>query len=116
MGQVVIPRCLLAEANKDPGTVGRVHTGDCRVPIMWDGEVVGFYTPHVAAGGDKRIGPVYVRPEWRGRGLVSMVYESIEGPMLACVQGINAESIRLHERCGFVRLRRYSHGWYWRRS
>jgi L-amino acid N-acyltransferase YncA len=35
--------------------------------------------------------------------------------MLACIEDANAESIALHERAGFVRVRRYSHGWYWRR-
>jgi L-amino acid N-acyltransferase YncA len=106
---------MLREANRDFGTRGRVKRDAERVAIVCDGEVVGFYTPHRAASGEQRIGPVYVRPAWRGRGLVQAVYRSISGPMLACIEDANAESIALHERAGFVRVRRYSHGWYWRR-
>ena len=117
MGQTVnaIPDSLLREANSDHGTRGRVRRGAHRVPILCDGEVVGFYTPHTAASGERRIGPIYVRPAWRGRGLVTGIYASIPGPMLACIEEDNAASVRLHERAGFCRWRRYAHGWYWRR-
>jgi len=106
---------MLREANRDYGTRGRVRRDAERVAIVCDDEVVGFYSPHRAASGHQRIGPVYVRPAWRRRGLVMAVYLSIKGPMMACLEDTNAESITLHERAGFVRLRRYSHGWYWHR-
>ena len=111
-----IPREMLREANRDHGTRGRVRLSAVRVPVVCDGRVTGFYTPHTAACGSKRIGPVYIRPEYRGRGLALAVYASISGPMLACIEDSNEASIRLHERAGFVRWKRYSHGWYWRRS
>lgn len=114
----MIPDELLRAANKDRGTRGRVRRADAerRVPIYCDGRIVGFYTPHVAANGYKRIGPVYVMPEFRGRGLVTAIYRSISGPMMACIESWNVESERLHERAGFRRWRRYSHGWYWVRE
>ena len=118
-----IPLDLLLEADRDPGLRGRVHPrreGIRRVPIERGGVVVGFYTPHVAADGSRRLGPIYVRPEHRGLGLVSAVYRSIEGPMLAAVLDVHAESMRLHERVGFVRWRRFGRpgrqGWMLRRA
>lgn len=116
--RTVIPEALLRAANKDRGTRGRVRRADAerRVPILCDGLVVGFYTPHESASGYKRIGPVYVLPEYRGRGLVTAIYRSIDGPMLACIEAWNIDSERLHERAGFLPSRRYSHGWYWVRE
>ena len=111
-----IPAALLRAANRDHGTRGRVRRGALRVAILCDGVAVGFYTPHRTADGRRgRIGPVYVLPQYRGRGLVIAVYASIPGPMLACIEDGNTASERLHERAGFVRARRYSHGWYWTR-
>lgn len=111
-----IPAEILAAANRDRGTRGRVKRDAERVAIWCDGRIVDFYTPHTAATGERRIGPVYVLPEFRGRGLVAEVYRNTRGPMLACVEDGNIQSERLHERAGFRRLRRYSHGWYWRRD
>lgn len=110
---------ILRAANRDHWCRGRVKVSDptvVRVPIVCEGLVVGFYTPHVARTGERRIGPVYVDPSFRGRGLVTAVYASIAGPMLACIEDGNTASERLHLRAGFVRLKRYSHGWYWRRA
>lgn len=116
--RAVIPEALLRAANKDRGTRGRVRAVDAgrRVAIVCDGRVVGFYTPHEAANGDKRIGPVYVLPEYRGRGLVSAIYRSISGSMMACIEAWNVDSERLHERAGFRPWKRYAHGQYWRRA
>jgi hypothetical protein len=113
-----IPTAILLAANRDHGTRGRVRISDTkkRVAILCDEEVVGFYTPHMAACGRMRIGPVFVLPEFRRRGLVRAVYDSITGPMMACVEDGNEASRILHEASGFVRWRRYSHGWYYRRA
>lgn len=119
MATPLIPLDLLLEANRDHGTRGRVRPKDptiVRVPIICDDVVVGFYTPHKAADGRGRIGPVYVRPEYRGRGLVTDVYREIVGPMMACIEDGNTSSERLHTAAGFTRWRRYAHGWYWRRG
>ena len=112
----MIPEALLREAGKDPGLRGRVKRCVRREPIVCDGKVVGFYTPHLAACGRKRIGPIYVLPEYRGRGLVTSVYRSIEGPMMACILTIHEDSQRMHERAGFVKWKRFARGWYWRRD
>jgi hypothetical protein len=115
----MIPVELLLEANRDHGTRGRVRPRDSsihRMPIECDGEIVGFWTPHTSACGRQRIGPVYVRPSHRQRGLVLAVYRSITGPMLACIEDGNVASERLHESAGFTRWRRYHAGWYWRRG
>jgi len=115
----VIPRALLLEANRDPGLRGRVHPNDEsieRVGIVADGKVVGFYRPHRAANGRLRLGPIYVTPEYRGRGLVSAVYRSISEPMMASIVDIHESSRVLHERVGFRRVRRFARGWYYYRD
>lgn len=116
VGQVVIPVEMLREAGRDPGLVGRIKKDAHRVPILCDGKVVGFYCPHVAKNGRKRIGPIWVSPEYRGRGLVTAIYRSIEGPMMAVVLDIHTESMRMHERAGFERWHRFARGWFLRRG
>lgn len=87
-----------------------------RVPISCDGQVVGFYTPHFAANGRMRLGPIYVTHSHRGRGLVSAVYRSIDVPMMATILDIHEASRRLHERVGFSQWRRFARGWYYHRG
>ena len=114
-----IPRVLLLEANREHWTRGMVRPNDqgiARAPIVCDREVVSFYTPRIAATGEMRIGPVYVRPPWRRRGLVLAVYAAIQGPMLACIEAGNTASQCLHEKAGLHRSRRYANGWWWRRD
>lgn len=116
--QGLVPQELLLEANRDHGTRGRVRPRDASIarrPIVCDGQVVGFYTPHRAATGELRIGPCYITPAYRRRGLMLAVYAGLQGPLLACVEESNVAAVRLHERAGLVRLRRYQNGWYWRR-
>jgi len=83
-------------------------------PIRWRGKVVGFFRPHDCVHGC-RIGPIFVAREFRGRGLAARVYAGIAGPLVACVRDDNPASVRLHEKAGFVRWRRYAAGWWWRR-
>lgn len=87
-----------------------------REPILCDGEVVGFTTPHLSACGRGRLGPMYVRPEYRGRGLMAEVYRQKSGPMMAVIEDGNIASERLHRAAGFTRWRRYHSGWYWKRD
>lgn len=112
-----IPRQLLVQANKEYWTRGVVHPNKSkpRIAITCEGAVVGFYTPHRAATGEMRIGPVWVMPEYRRRGLVSAVYASIEGPALAWVENGNEACERMLMSCGFARHRKYNAGWIWRR-
>jgi hypothetical protein len=87
-----------------------------RVPLLCADETVGFYTPHFAANGRMRLGPIYVTPAFRGRGLVSTVYRSITVPMMATILDSHEDSRRLHERVGFERWRRFARGWYYLRG
>lgn len=115
----MIPRKMLSDANKEPSIAGRVRPRDpavLRVPIMHGGAVVGFYCPHAAACGRTRIGPIYIAPEFRGRGLATAAYRAIEGPMMAAVLDGDEASERMHARAGFVRWRRFARGWHWRRG
>lgn len=84
-----------------------VLTGVRRLtPIRYRGRVVGFYSPRRCAFG-RRIGPLFVMPAFRRRGLALKAYASVRGPLVA--------SIALHERAGFRRWSRYAAGWWWRR-
>ena len=115
---IAIPMELLVEANREYWIRGRVRPRDLsikRIPLLHGGTVVGFYTPHRSASGYGRLGPFYVRPDWRRHGLVISVYASMVGPMMACIERGNEPSARLHARAGFVPWRPYGHGEYWRR-
>lgn len=118
MGQALIPTEMLRAANREPSIRGRVflRAEVERVPITCDGAVVGFYCPHLAANGRRRIGPIYVSPDYRGRGLVRAIYRAMDGPMMAAILDTDVDSARLHERAGFVKWKRFARGWYWRRG
>jgi L-amino acid N-acyltransferase YncA len=113
---LVIPPEMVAAANREHGLKGRVKRGATREPIIQDGQVVGFYTPHFAANGRMRVGPIYVAPEFRGRGAATSVYTEIQGPMMAAIRDDMPDSIRMHERAGFQKWRRFQWGWYWKRD
>ena len=64
-----------------------------------------------------RVGPIYVLPEFRGRGLARQAYNWADGvPLVAYVHDGNLASARLHVRCGFVTWYRRPGGTYWRRD
>lgn len=113
---VEVPQELVREARGCHWLRTRVRYSDPRrEPIICDGQVVGFYTPH-HMGGVLRLGPMYITPAFRGRGLMATVYASITETVVALVEDGNAESERLHLRCGFVRWRRRRTGWWYRRE
>jgi hypothetical protein len=115
----VIPTNILVAANQEPSIRGRVHPRNdriVRVPISFEGVVVGFYCPHRAACGLLRLGPIYVLPEFRGRGLVTAIYRTIKEPMMAAILDSDVASMRAHERVGFVRWKRFAAGWHMRRG
>jgi hypothetical protein len=80
-------------------------------PIYYSGKIVGVYHPHSCKYG-RRIGPIFVLPEYRGRGIALGIYNSISGELVACVRDDNIAGIRLHEAAGFIRFRRYQYGWW----
>lgn len=85
------------------------------VPIVHNGETVGFYCPHPAGGGRTRVGPIWVTPVARGRGLALQAYQA-PCYFVAYVHNGNVASERLHEKAGFYRWRRTKFGMYWRRG
>jgi RimJ/RimL family protein N-acetyltransferase len=88
-----------------------------RCPIWADGELVGFFCPHPAGRGRKRVGPIYVLPQYRGRGLAQQAYAWADGvPLVAYVHSNNVASERFHERAGFRRWYQTNGGWYWKRG
>lgn len=116
----MIPLDMLKEANREHGTRGRVRPADPsvhRVAIWCDGQVAGFYCPHFAKNGRLRLGPLYIAPAYRRRGLALWVYDGYAGtPMLAAVEDGNLASMRLHNRARFTKSHRYSAGWYYVRD
>ena len=111
-----VPHSIVCEARKEHFLRGMIRTRDIRVALVCDGKAVGFYTPRVAKDGLFRVGPVYIIPEFRKRGLLRSLYESMPIALKACIEHGNVASEAAHERCGFVRWRRYSNGWWWYRD
>lgn len=89
-----------------------------RRPIEHEGQLVGFYCPHPAGRGRWRVGPIYVHPDYRGRGLGLRAYAWAEGvDLVAYTHASNVQSARLHERAGFVRwYQTRAGGQYWKRD
>jgi RimJ/RimL family protein N-acetyltransferase len=88
-------------------------------PILSDrGDVVGFFCPHSAGRGRWRVGPIYVHPSHRGRGLAAQAYSWADGvPLVAYTHVDNKASARVHEKLGFVRwYTTRSGGQYWKRD
>lgn len=108
-------KCLIDEARREGFVIVRPSDAAKLRPLTLDGVTVGFHGERVCAYG-RRLGPLFVTREHRRKGLVRALYESQVGPLVACVSDNNAASIALHEALGFVRWRRYSHGWWWRRE
>lgn len=87
------------------------------VPFVVNGVLVGFHGErHTVARLGETIAPLYVAPEHRGQGIALLMYAEHPGVLVACVNRDNTASERLHEKAGFVRWRRYSSGWWWRRE
>lgn len=112
----MIPPELLRVANATWETRGNARRGVHREALIVDGEVVGFITPHETPWG-WRLGPIFVLPAFRRRGLVSAAYERFrDRVMVAFVADDNAPSQRLHRRAGFRRWKRGNGGWFVRRE
>jgi GNAT superfamily N-acetyltransferase len=111
-----IPTEVLQLARKDRWLKGYVKADAHREPVLLDGVVVGFYTPHIDRNGCLQLGPVFVLPEHRGKGLVTAIYRAAPEPLVACVEIGNVESERMVERAGLRRWRRYQRVWHWRKG
>ena len=110
----MIPKAVLDAAKADPDCWPR----DLRklAPIHCDGEVVGFYHPSRSCAYGRRLGPLFVLPEYRRRGLMRAVYEAESGPLVAFVLDNNPASLALHLSCGFRHWRRGPKGSWLRRD
>lgn len=112
---MIIPEDLLEEARRERAIVGYVKDGAYREPIVCDGLVVGFYTPHTTSWGTS-FAPVYVTPAYRRRGLALAVYTSRRDiTMWAFAAGWNHASSGMLEKAGFTRWRKGNKGWFYRR-
>lgn len=112
-----IPLEIVRAAMKDPALAGRVILrSKRREPLVTDGRVVGFVTPH-QVGDHWRHGPIYVLPAYRRRGLVRAYYDA--HPERTCVAFVphgNASSRRMHLAAGFTEWRRAKDGVFMRRE
>jgi GNAT superfamily N-acetyltransferase len=106
-----------ADEAAEPGLRGRVFMCSTRrEAIVCDDRVVGFVTPRRTKVG-WRHGPIYVLPEFRGRGLVAAYYATHpERDCVAFVRDTNKPSRSAHERAGFKNWRRGPGGWFMRRE
>jgi len=112
----VIPAEIIRAANRERETRGNAKRDAAREPLECDGQVVGFVTPHETPWG-WRLGPIFVLPAYRRRGLVVAAYEARRHlAMVAFVADTNKASAALHARVGFQRWKRGNGGWFMRRE
>lgn len=112
-----IPMALVRAARAEPTLRGRVHLCSTRrEPLLWEGQVVGFVTPH-QMGDTWRHGPIYVDPAFRNRGALQLYYANHpERTCVAFVADNNTSSRNAHAGAGFVNWRRGKGGWFMRRE
>ncbi len=114
---VEIPPEVIAAARKEPFIHLRGKDLPLRQPILFEGQVVGFCHPHDTPNG-YRLGPIFVLPGFRGRGLTRAAYaQHADGKLcIAYIHDGNLGSEKAHAAAGFVRWRRGRGGWTWRRT
>lgn len=112
-----VPEEIVRAAMAEPSLRGRVFLCSTRRESLWfDGKIVGFVTPHQTKMG-WRHGPIFVQPEYRGRGLVQAYYAAHpERECVAFVPAGNEASRKMHMDAGFKDWRRGSGGTYMRRE
>jgi len=112
-----IPDDIVRAAMKSPELKGRVFLCSTRrEPLVCDGKVVGFVTPHETASG-WRHGPIYVDPEYRGKGLVEAYYaRHPERLCVAFIRDDNTASLKMHLNAGFEFWKRAKEGAFYRRQ
>lgn len=112
-----IPPDMIAFARKESFITIRKKDEPLRRAIVLDGEVVGFCHPHPTPNGF-RLGPIYVAPEFRGRGLTRVAYEQYakDRRCVAYIHDGNVGSEKAHAAAGFVKQRKGRGGWTWVRE
>ncbi len=113
----VIPEAIVRAARQEPTLRGRVFLcSKRREPLIYEGQIVGFVTPHETTMG-WRHGPIFVLPGFRRKGLVQAYYAA--HPERLCVAFIpdgNTGSRRMHAAAGFKDWKRGPGGMYMRRE
>jgi hypothetical protein len=114
----IAPAWLISIAREIADFKGRVRNKDRRILVYLDGEIAGFFTPHLAKDGALRVGPVFVREHARRRGVLRKIYREYGTGKLcrAFILDHNETSRAAHERIGFVRKRRGRGGWFYERD
>lgn len=117
MKDVEIPSEVIAAARREPYIHLRSKDLSLRRPILYDGRVVGFCHPHETPSG-YRLGPIFVMPAYRGRGLTRVAYEQHAAGRrcVAYTHDGNVGSEKAHAAAGFVKHRRGRGGWTWVRE
>lgn len=112
-----IPLEIVRAAMAEPVTGGRVYLSSTRrEPLTFEGQVVGFVTPHETKQG-WRHGPIYVLPKYRGKRIVEAYYAAhLERVCVAFIPEGNVASRKTHERAGFTPWRRHARGVWLRRE
>lgn len=113
----VIPAEVIAAAKRTPFIHLRKKDLPLRRPILCDGAVVGFCHPHETPRGF-RLGPIFVLPSYRGRGLTRWAYATYAAGKrcVAYIHDGNFGSEKAHAAAGFVRWRRGKGGFTWTRE
>ncbi len=111
-----VPEEIVRVAMAEPSLRGRVFLcSKRREPLLADGKVVGFVTPHETKMG-WRHGPIFVMPGYRRRGLVKAYYDAHpERLCIAFVADGNVASHRVHASAGFEDWKRGPGGTWMRR-
>lgn len=109
---IEIPASVIEAARKETFIHLRKKDEHLRKPILFQGKVVGFCHPHETASGF-RLGPIFVLPEFRGKRLTKLAYETyaVGKKCVAYVHHENIRSKRAHIAAGFLKLRRGKGGW-----
>lgn len=114
---MVIPDEVIAAAKRSRFIHLRAKDLHFRQPILCDGVVVGFCHPHETPRGF-RLGPIFVLPSHRGRGLTRWAYATYAAGKrcVAYIHDNNLRSENAHAAAGFVRGRRGKGGFTWTRD
>lgn len=117
MDHVVIPAHVLSAARREPFISLRRKDEPHRRPILCEGEVVGFCHPHETPRGF-RLGPIFVMPTFRGRGLTRAAYaeHAKDRRCIAYIHYGNVGSEKAHAAAGFVKSIEGRGGWTWVRA
>lgn len=122
-----IYRFLISDANSCPelrGRCSRLSFGSDRIPIMYDGVEVGFVTLTEYEGNKIKVGPVYVSPAYRRKGLVRKTLStstlasfgySPSATLFCWIADNNDASRNAFTKAGFLQVRNGQKGKWWER-